>query len=158
MEKTVPLTQGKFDELTEELRLCETVKRTEVSEAIKLAKEFGDLSENAEYSAAKEAQERLEIEIARLNKILAESYPIDLTLLGTKTVAIGNKVKVYDRMDEEELIYTLVSSIEANSAEMKLSDQSPIGKVLIGKKKGDVVTIKTPTGFMREFEILDISK
>lgn len=155
MEKTIPLTQQKYDELTRKLKHCETVRRTEISDAIKAAKEFGDLSENAEYSAAKDAQEKLEIEIANLSDVLAKAYPIDSSLLNNKTVAVGNIVKVHIEGDEET--YQVVSSIEASSTENKISDQSPIGKALIGKTKGVTVTAKTPGGDL-EIKILDISK
>ncbi|MDD3946784.1 MAG: transcription elongation factor GreA [Clostridia bacterium] len=155
MEKTIPLTQQKYDELTRRLKHCETVRRTEISDAIKAAKEFGDLSENAEYSAAKDAQEKLEIEIANLSDVLAKAYPIDSSLLNNKTVAVGNIVKVHIEGDEET--YQVVSSIEASSTENKISDQSPIGKALIGKTKGVTVTAKTPGGDL-EIKILDISK
>ncbi|HOK82262.1 MAG TPA: transcription elongation factor GreA [Clostridia bacterium] len=157
MEKTIPLTQQKYDELTQKLRYLETVKRTEVSEAIKAAKEFGDLSENAEYSAAKDAQEKLEIEIAKLSEILAKAYPIDVSLLNNKTVAVGNYVTVLDMEFDEEIKYQIVSSYEASSSENKISDQSPIGKALIGRSKGEVVISKTPGGSL-QFKILDISK
>lgn len=157
MEKTIPLTQQKFDELTQKLKYCETVKRTEISDAIKAAKEFGDLSENAEYSAAKDAQEKLEIEIANLAEILAKAYPIDSSLLNNKTVSVGNFVTVYDMEFDEELKYQVVSSYEASSNENKISDQSPIGKALIGKAKGEIVQSKTPGGTI-ELKIIDISK
>jgi transcription elongation factor GreA len=157
MEKTIPLTQQKYDELTQKLRYLETVKRTEVSDAIKAAKEFGDLSENAEYSAAKDAQEKLEIEIAKLSEILAKAYPIDVSLLNNKTVAVGNYVTVLDMEFDEEIKYQIVSSYEASSSENKISDQSPIGKALIGRSKGEVVISKTPGGSL-QFKILDISK
>jgi|AGTN01.3.fsa_nt_gi transcription elongation factor GreA len=158
MDKTIPLTQAKFDELTVRLKYLETVRRTEISEAIKFAKEFGDLSENAEYSAAKDAQEKLEIEIATLTETLTKSYPIDLSLLGTKTVQIGNKVTVYDMNFDEEQTYQIVSSIEANSSENKISDQSPIGKAIINKKKGDVVRAALPGGHTINLKILSVSK
>lgn len=157
MEKTIPLTQQKFDELTKKLKHNETVRRTEVSDAIKAAKEFGDLSENAEYSAAKDAQEKLEIEIANLNEILSKAYPIDTSLLNAKTIAVGNFVTVYDAEYDEQIKYQIVSSIEASSADNKISDQSPIGSVLIGKTKGDTVVSKTPGGTIT-LKILDISK
>lgn len=158
MEKTIPLTQNKFDELTQKLRYYETVRRTEISDAIKFAKEFGDLSENAEYSAAKDAQEKLEIEIAQLTEILSKAYPIDTSVLSTKSVGIGTKVTIYDVNFDEEVTYQIVSSIEANSAENKISDQSPIGKAIMGKKKGDTVVAHLPTGATLEIKILNISK
>lgn len=158
MDKTIPLTQSKFDELTKKLKYNETVRRTEISDAIKTAKEFGDLSENAEYSAAKEAQEKLEIEIAQLTDILNHAYPLDPSVLGTKFAAVGNIVTIYDRAFDEEETYQIVSSYEANSSEKKISDQSPIGKALIGKQKGEIARVYLPSGDVNEFEIRSISK
>ncbi|MCL2630435.1 MAG: transcription elongation factor GreA [Firmicutes bacterium] len=158
MDKTIPLTQGKFSELTEKLRHNETVKRGEISDAIKTAKEFGDLSENAEYSAAKSAQEKLEIEIAQLSDILMRAYPIDKSTLGTTSVQVGNFVAIYDSYFDEEVTYQIVSSIEASTAENKISNQSLIGKALVGKKKGDLVTVTLPTGVDAELKVLSISK
>ncbi|MFA5449182.1 MAG: transcription elongation factor GreA [Clostridia bacterium] len=158
MEKTIPLTQSKFDELSQKLKYYETVRRTEISEQIKFAKEFGDLSENAEYSAAKDAQENLEIEIAHLSDTLTRAYPIDISLLSTKIVGIGTYVKIFDMNFDEEVTYQIVSSIEANSKENKISDQSPIGKALLGKKKGEIATARLPTGGSINLKILGISK
>ncbi len=157
MEKSVPLSQAKYDELVARLQYCETDMRTEISTAIRVAKEFGDLSENAEYSAAKDAQEHLEIEIANLKKIISESYPIDSSMIGTSKISIGNTIKVYDKLFDEELTYIMVSSAEANSAEGKLSDRSPIGAMLIGRAVGDIVKIKTPNGAIRELKVLQIT-
>jgi len=157
MDKTIPLTQVKFDEMTKQLKQCETVERTNVSNAIKAAKEFGDLSENAEYSAAKDAQEKLEIKIAQLSEILVKAYPIDTSLLNNKSVSVGNFVKILYVEDDDEMTYQVVSSIEASSNENKISDQSPIGKALIGRTKGETVFSKTPAGAVK-LKILDISK
>ncbi|MFI3229809.1 MAG: transcription elongation factor GreA [Bacillota bacterium] len=157
MDKSVPLSQAKYDEIVARLHYCETDMRSEISNAIRTAKEFGDLSENAEYSAAKDAQERLEIEIANLSKIISESYPIDSSTIDTKKISIGNTIKVFDKLFNEELTYTMVSSTEASSAEGKLSDRSPIGAMLIGKVVGDVVKIKTPNGKIREITVLEIT-
>ncbi|MDR0752159.1 MAG: transcription elongation factor GreA [Christensenellaceae bacterium] len=158
MDKSIPLTQAKFDEFTRRLRKLETDGRTEVAEAIKLAKEFGDLSENAEYTSAKEEQEKLEIEIATISNILSNAYPIDTSLLKTSSVGIGNIVTIHDALYNEDLTYQLVSSYEANSAQNKISDQSPIGKALLGHKKNDIVKVLLPSGDSNEFKILRISK
>lgn len=155
--KYIPLLPEKYDELSAKLKRLETVGRTEVSEAIRLAKEFGDLSENAEYTAAKNAQEKMEIEIARLTEILSNAYPLDLSKLDTDSVSVGNVVKLYDEEFDEEVTYRLVSSIEANSSEGKVSDESPIGKALIGAKAGQVVRCKTPNGVL-VLKVLEISK
>ncbi|MDR3185372.1 MAG: transcription elongation factor GreA [Christensenellaceae bacterium] len=158
MGKTIPLTQAKFDEFTTKLKYYETVRRTEISDAIRIAKEFGDLSENAEYTAAKDAQEKLEIEIATISAILSSAYPIDISLLGTNEISIGNVVVVFDNTYEEEIKYQLVSSYETNSVENKISDQSPIGKALVGKKVGDIAQVYLPNGDVNTFKILSISK
>jgi transcription elongation factor GreA len=158
LEKNIPLTQAKFDELTRRLRYCETTGRTEISEAIKTAKEFGDLSENAEYSAAKDAQERLEIEIASISQILSSAYPIDTSLLKVSEVNIGNFVTIHDSYFNETMTYQLVSSTEASSKDNKISDQSPIGKSLVGRKKGEKVIVELPTGETNILKILNISK
>ncbi len=160
MDKRIPLTQKKFDELTSRLQECKTTGKMEVAQALKTAKEFGDLSENAEYTAAKDAQQKLEIEIVKLEEILANAYPIDPTSLSTKTVGIGLKVKVLFDGDPEEFAeeYTIVNSLEVNTAENKISDESPLGSALMGKAKGESASFKSPTGKTLSLKILDISK
>ena len=160
MDKKIPLTQKKFDELTARLQECKTTGKMEVAQALKTAKEFGDLSENAEYTAAKDAQQKLEIEIARLEEILSSAYPIDPSSLSTKTVGVGLRVKVLFDGDPEELAeeYTIVNSLEVNTAENKISDESPLGSALIGKAKGDSASFKSPTGRTLSLKILEISK
>lgn len=160
MEKTIPLTQKKFDELTAKLQYLKTTGKAEVAQALKTAKEFGDLSENAEYTAAKDAQEKLEIEIYNTETILSEAYPIDVSLLGTKVVALGNVVKVlYEGDDEEDAeTYQILNRIEVDTAHNIISDESPLGSALIGKKKGDNVSFKVPGGALITLKILNISK
>ncbi len=160
MDKKIPLTQKKFDELTARLQECKTTGKMEVAQALKTAKEFGDLSENAEYTAAKDAQQKLEIEIAKLEEILSSAYPIDPSSLSTKTVGVGLRVKVLFDGDPEELAeeYTIVNSLEVNTAENKISDESPLGSALIGKAKGDSASFKSPTGRTLSLKILEISK
>ena len=160
MEKTIPLSQQYFDELNSRLQYLKTTGKAEVALALKTAKEFGDLSENAEYTAAKDAQQKLEIDIMRLEEILAQAYPIDMSLVSTKSVQIGLSVKVlFDGDDEEDAeTYTIVNSLEVNTAENKISDESPLGKELMGKKKGDEVSFKSPGGAMVGLKILEIKK
>lgn len=157
METVIKLTQAKFDEMNQKLDYLRTVRRSEISDAIKHAKEFGDLSENAEYSAAKEAQVANEAEIARIEDTLALVEIIDDKEVNTKFVGIGNTVVVYDEIEDEELTLQIVSSLEADSRQNKISDQSPIGKALVGHKKGERVIAKTPAGEMA-FVIKSISK
>lgn len=160
MEKTIPLTQKKFDELTERLQELKTTGKAEIALALKTAKEFGDLSENAEYTAAKDAQEKLEIEIYKTEEILSKAYPIDTSLLSTKEIAVGNIVKVlYDGDDEEDAeTYQILNRIEVDTAHNKISDESPLGAALIGKKKGELVSFKAPGGNLITLKILTISK
>lgn len=160
MEKTIPLTQKYFDELNSRLQYLKTDGKAEVALALKTAKEFGDLSENAEYTAAKDAQQKLEIDIMRLEEILAKAYPIDMSLVSTKSVQVGLTVKVLFDGDDEDLAetYTIVNSLEVSTAENKISDESPLGKALIGKKKGDSVTFRSPGGASIGLKILEIRK
>ncbi len=160
MEKTIPLTQKKFDELTNKLHELKTTGKAEIALALKTAKEFGDLSENAEYTAAKDAQEKLEIEIYKTEEILSKAYPIDTSLLSTKEIAVGNVVKVlYDGDDEEDAeIYQILNRIEVDTANNKISDESPLGAALIGKKKGETVSFKVPGGNLVMLKVLNISK
>lgn len=157
MDKKIALSQEKFDELTKLLFHKENTERMEVSEAIGKAKEFGDLSENAEYSAAKASQEKLEIEIFNLQEIVTNAYPIDKSVLSTKIVNIGNMVTVYDEEFDEEVTYTIVSKVEVDTSKNKISNESPLGAALIGKKKGETVSFKTPGGISK-LKILGITK
>ena len=151
------ITQSKYDELQQKLDYLSTTRRKEISDAIKVAREFGDLSENAEYSAAKAEQEANEIEIERIKGILADAIIMDESAISTKTVSIGNVVTVLDLEENEEITYTLVSTLEANSRELKISDKSPIGKALVGHGKGETVYAQTPSGPLG-MKILKISK
>lgn len=160
MEKKIPLTQKHFDELTAKLNYLKTEGKAEVALALKTAKEFGDLSENAEYTAAKDAQQKLETDIVRLEEILSVAYPIDMSLFSTKTVQVGLTVKVlFDGDDEEDAeTYTIVNPLEVDTTANKISDESPLGKALIGKQAGDGVTFKSPGGAMIDLKILEITK
>ena len=160
MEKKIPLTQKHYDELTARLNYLKTEGKAEVALALKTAKEFGDLSENAEYTAAKDAQQKLETDIVRLEEILSVAYPIDMSLISTKTVQVGLTVKVlFDGDDEEDAeTYTIVNPLEVDTTANKISDESPLGKALIGKQAGDGVTFKSPGGAMIDLKILEITK
>ena len=157
MAEEVILTKEGKEELEKRLELLKFIKRKEITERIKVAREFGDLSENAEYSAAKAEQEANEIEIVRLTSILHDAIIMDEKAINTKTVSIGNVVTVFDVDANEEVTYTLVSSLEANSRELKISDKSPIGKALVGHTKGETVYAQTPAGSLA-FKIIDITK
>ena len=156
-EQEVILTQEGYDKLEEELNHLKTVKRTEIAERIKVARGFGDLSENAEYDEAKSAQSENEEQIAELETKLRNAKVIVAKEIDTKTVQIGNLVKVHDLEFDEDVEYTIVGSTEVNLAENKISNESPMGKALLGKKKGDIVDVEAPEGTIK-FKVLAIKK
>ena len=140
-EKEVILTKEGYDKLEEELNLLKTEKRTEIAERIKVALGFGDLSENSEYDEAKSAQAENENKIAELEAKLRNAKIIDEKEIDTKTVQIGNTIVLHDEEFDEDVEYTIVGSTEVNIAENKISNESPIGKALLGRKKGEVVDV-----------------
>ena len=156
-EKEILLTQEGYDKLEQELEVLKTEKRTEISERIKVALGFGDLSENSEYDEAKNAQAANETKIAELENKLRYAKIIDESEIDTKTVQIGNTVKVLDIEFDEEVSYTIVGSTEVNLAENKISNESPIGKALLGAKKNQTVEVQAPAGVMK-YKILAITK
>ena len=156
-QQEVILTQEGFDKLEEELNYLKTEKRTEIAERIKVARGFGDLSENSEYDEAKNAQAENEQQIAELEVKIRNAKVIDSKEIDTKTVQIGNTVKLYDEEFEEEIEYTIVGSTEVNLDDNKISNESPIGKALLGRKKGEVVDVDAPDGIIK-FKILAIKK
>ncbi len=156
-EKTVYLTYEGLKERERELEYLKTEKRKEISEKIKVALGFGDLSENAEYDEAKNEQAEVEMKIVKLEKMLKNAKVIDDDEVSTDIVSLGIKVKVLDIDMEEEETYSIVGSEEANPMEGKISDESPVGRALLGAKVGDVVTVASPAGEF-EMKILEISK
>lgn len=150
------MTQAGYDKLVAEINELESVQRPEISRQIAEARDKGDLSENAEYDAAKEAQGLLETKISQLKATLANARIIDESRLSTDTVQILNKVTIKNLKNGAEVAYTLVSDSEANLRENKISVNTPIAKGLIGKKVGDVVEVQTPGGVMN-FEVINIS-
>ncbi len=156
-EKEILLTQEGYDKLEQELEVLKTEKRTEISERIKVALGFGDLSENSEYDEAKNAQAANETKIAELENKLRYAKIIDESEIDTKTVQVGNTVKVLDIEFDEEVSYTIVGSTEVNLAENKISNESPIGKALLGAKKNQTVEVQAPAGVMK-YKILAITK
>ena len=156
-EKEVILTQEGYDNLEKELNYLKTEKRAEIAERIKVALGFGDLSENSEYDEAKTAQTENETKIAELESKLRHAKIIDEKDIDTKTVQIGNKVKVFDVEFKEEVEYTIVGSTEVNLLENKISNESPLGKALIGAKKGATVEVEAPEGII-QYNILSIHK
>ena len=156
-EKEVILTQEGFDNLEKELNYLRTEKRAEIADRIKVALGFGDLSENSEYDEAKNAQASNEIKIAELENKLRYAKIIDESEIDTKTVQVGNKVKVLDMEYDEEVEYTIVGSTEVDFSQNRISNESPIGSALLGAKKNQVVEAQTPGG-VAKFKILAIKK
>lgn len=149
------MTQAGYDKLVAEINELESVQRPEISRQIAEARDKGDLSENAEYDAAKEAQGLLESKIAQLKGILSNARIIDESRLGTDSVQILNRVKIRNTKNGAEVSYTLVSDSEANLREGKISVNTPIAKGLMGKKVGDIAEVQTPGGLVN-FEIVEI--
>ncbi len=156
-EKEVLLTQEGYDNLEKELEFLTTEKRAEIAERIKVALGFGDLSENSEYDEAKNAQAANETKIAELENKLRYAKIIDESEIDTKTVQVGNTVKVLDMEFNEEELYTIVGSTEVDLAQNKISNESPIGAALMGAKKGQVVEAQAPAGVIK-YKIISITK
>lgn len=156
-EKEVLLTQEGYDKLEKELEYLRTEKRAEIAERIKVALGFGDLSENSEYDEAKNAQAANEIKIAGLEAKVRYARIIDESEIDTKTVQVGNTVKVKDLELDEEFEYTIVGSTEVDLSQNKISNESPIGAALLGAKKGEEVEFKIPAGTAK-YKILSIKK
>ena len=157
MAKQTTVSSEGLKKLQEELEYLKTTKRKEVAEAIKVARGFGDLSENSEYDEAKNEQGLVEARIAEIEAMLKNVKIIDENAIATDRVSVGNRVKVFDETFEEELEYTIVGSSEANPMEYKISDESPIGKALIGAEIGETVKAETPGG-ETIMKVLEISK
>lgn len=149
-------TKEGLDRLTHELTELKTKGRADIARQIAEARDKGDLSENAEYDAAKDAQGHLEAKIAKLEDLVGNARLLDETKIDTSSVSILSKVTIKNKKNNASVTYTLVSEEEADLKAGKISTQSPIGKGLLGKKKGDVAKIKTPAGEM-EFEIVNIT-
>ncbi len=156
--KQIMLTDEGLKKLEDELEYLKTVKRKEVSAKIKEALGFGDLSENAEYDEAKNEQAQVEVRIVQLEKMLKNAKVIDQDDVEIDKVGLGTKVKVYDIDMEEEIVYSMVGSTEADPDQNKISDESPVGKALMGKKVGEEAIISTPAGTSFALKILEITK
>ena len=155
-EKEILLTQEGFDNLEKELNYLKTEKRAEIAERIKIALGFGDLSENSEYDEAKGAQADNESKIAELENRIRYAKIIDESEIDTKTVQVGNTVKLLDMEFDEEVTYTIVGFTEVDLEQNKISNESPIGKALLGKKKNQVVDFNE-TAVIFKFKILSIT-
>ena len=151
------LTAKGVKELENKLDFLKTTRRSEIAEQIKIAREFGDLSENAEYDEAKNEQARVEAEIGNIEKMLRNAQVVDEGKVDVRKVGVGTVVKVYDKTYKEEIEYQIVGSAEVDLKKNKISNESPVGSALIGKKVGDLVTIATPGGDL-VMEIKDIHR
>ena len=157
MSKVSYYSEEGFKKLKEELNHLRDIERPKASQAIGEARDKGDLSENAEYDAAKEAQGMLEMEISKLENTLSNARILDESQLDTTKVLVHSKVKIKNNANGMEMIYTLVAESEADLSENKLSVTSPIGKGLLGNSVGDTAEVKVPNGVIT-FEILEISR
>lgn len=155
--KEVILTEDGLKQLTEELNHLSTVKREEVAERIRQAREFGDISENSEYDDAKNEQALLEGRIALLQEKLRRARVVKDSEIETDKVCIGSMVTLRDKDSGEKRVYTLVGSAEADPTNARLSNESPVGQAILGKKVGDKVTVPIPVGAVN-YEILAIGK
>ncbi len=150
------MTKEGYKKKMEEIAYLESVKRPEISRAIAEARDKGDLSENAEYDAAKEAQGMLEMEIAKLKDLVANARILDESKLNTDEVQIMNRVKIKNLANGMTMEYTIVADSEANMQERKIASSTPVARGLLGHKVGDVVEITVPSGTMK-FEIIEIN-
>jgi transcription elongation factor GreA len=153
--KEVILTREGYEKLRDELDYLRTDKRREVAERIKTAREFGDIAENAEYDDAKNDQALLEHRIAQLEERLLSARVVEKKDIAKDVVSVGSKVRLRDIAANKTVEYHIVGSAEANPAEHKLSNESPVGKAIMGKKKGETVEVSAPRGALK-FKILEI--
>jgi len=151
------LTQEGYDKLEEEVEFLKTVRRKEVAERIKVAISFGDLSENAEYDEAKNEQAQVEERIMKLENMIRKAVIIDESQIDLNVVTIGSIVKVNDVEFDEEVEYTIVGSAEADPYDGKISNESPVGRALLGKTVGEEVDVQVPDGIAK-FKILEIRR
>ena len=156
-EKKNILTYEGLKAYEEELENLKVVRRKEVAQKIKEARAQGDLSENAEYDAAKDEQREIEARIEELEKILKNAEVIDEDEVDTETISVGCRVKIRDMEFKEDLEYKIVGSTEANSLKGKISNESPVGKALIGAKKGETVKVETQAGVLK-YKVLEIQR
>ena len=157
MAKQIIVSKEGLKKLQQELEHLKTVKRKEVAMAIQKARAYGDLSENSEYDEAKNEQAEIEGKIAHLEETLENAIVLDDADLGTDKVNVGNKVMVHNIDSDEECEYKIVSTTEADPMQFKISDDSPLGKALLGQRKGDSINVETPMGIVK-YTITEISK
>ncbi len=155
-EKQMYTKQG-YQELVDELSYLKLTRREEIKEQIAVARGFGDLSENAEYDEARNEQAKVEARILELEALIENAEVIDEAAMDTRTISLGSTVRLYDEDDKEDITYSIVGSNQADPLEGKISDQSPIGRGLMGKRAGDRITVETPAG-ERHFAIRDVTR
>ncbi len=155
MAKEVILTREGYEKLRQEIEFLSTEKRREVADRIRTAREFGDIAENSEYDDAKNEQALVEHRIALLEERLLSARVIEKKDIAKDVVSVGSKVRLRDLAANKTFEYRIVGSAEANPSEQKLSNESPVGKAIIGRKKGEVVEVAAPRGALK-FKILEI--
>ncbi len=156
-ERDIALTKEGYEKLEEELKFLKGPKKMEVAERIKIAREFGDLSENSEYDDAKNEQALLEAKIIEMENTLRHAKVVDDDEVSTRKVGVGTLVTVHDYEFDEDVTYGIVGATEVNIKENKISNESPVGRSLIGHKKGDEFDIETPGGISK-YKVLEIKK
>lgn len=156
-ERDIVLTTEGYNKLEEELKYLKGPKKMQVAERIKIAREFGDLSENSEYDDAKNEQALLEAKIQDIENMLRVAKVVDDDEVSTRKVGIGTQVTVHDFEFDEDITYGIVGSTEVDMKNNKISNESPVGKALIGAKKGDEVDVETPGGVIK-YKILSIKR
>ena len=157
-EKKMLYTQEGYDELVRELDYLKTVRREEIKEAIATARSFGDLSENSEYDEARNEQAKTEARIKELEELVNNAQIVDESKIDANIVSLGSAVTVYDVEEDEEIVYNIVGSNEVSPVDRKISDQSPIGKALMGQKKGAKVVVELPHGDVIHMQIKDVAR
>lgn len=157
MQKEFLMTSEGLEELKKELETLKTTGREDIAEKIKVARSFGDLSENSEYDEAKSEQAKIEARINEIEAILLHVRVVDDADISTNTIGMGTKVKLKNLDTKENVEYSIVGFAQTNPAQGLISDESPIGKALMGRKKGETVEVEVPIGVLR-FKITDISR
>ena len=150
-------TKQGYQDLIDELKYLKLTRREEIKEQIAVARGFGDLSENAEYDEARNEQAKVEARIQELEALIENAEIIDETNMDVRSISLGSVVKLFDEDFEEEITYNIVGSNQADPLENKISDQSPIGRALMGKKAGESVTVIAPAGELH-FKVLEVSR
>lgn len=155
--KQMMYTKEGYQALIDELKYLKGTKREEVKEAIALARSYGDLSENSEYDEARNEQAKVEARIKELEELIENALIVDETNIDTNVISIGSSVKVFDKGLDKEIEYSIVGSNEVDPINKKISDQSPIGRALMGKTAGDEVNVDVPSGTI-QLKVLEVTR